>query len=206
MLLFRRGIEGIKKKFENSNWHNSNITQRKLQSYRFVSSALVSFLFATMHKKNGFRFSHIIRSTTSNHTINTKFNINRAFSTQHHSKNYLMATETFANELLQYLNDSCTAFHAVEAARQRLLAANFTQVSEAERWELKCSGKYFFTRNTTTIVAFTVGGAYEPGNGFTVAGAHTDRLPIHYCCRPLYSCTLSLTSIVLYFFNCLLLC
>jgi aspartyl aminopeptidase len=55
-----------------------------------------------------------------------------------------------------------------------LLAANFTEVSEADVWDLQLGGRYFFTRNTTTIVAFTIGGAYEAGNGFTVVGAHTD--------------------------------
>ena len=121
----------------------------------------------------GFRNSHILvmpNTSTSSSTTSSK-----AFSTETSKKNNTMASEAFANNLLEYLNESCTAFHAVEAAKARLIASNFTQVNESERWDLTRGGKYFFTRNTTTIVAFTVGGAYEPGNGFTVAGAHTDR-------------------------------
>ncbi|KAL4425327.1 hypothetical protein ABPG75_009343 [Micractinium tetrahymenae] len=80
-----------------------------------------------------------------------------------------------ASDLLAYLNASVTEFHAVEEARQRLLAAGFTQLSERQGWEgLQKGGRYFFTRNGSTLVAFAVGAKYEPGNGFMMAGAHTD--------------------------------
>lgn len=81
-----------------------------------------------------------------------------------------------ASDLLAYLNASVTEFHAVEEARQRLLAAGFTQLSERQGWDgLQKGGRYFFTRNGSTLVAFAVGAKYEPGNGFMMVGAHTDR-------------------------------
>jgi aspartyl aminopeptidase len=39
---------------------------------------------------------------------------------------------------------------------------------------VKPGGRYFFTRNGTTIVAISVGKDYVPENGFTVVAAHTD--------------------------------
>lgn len=80
----------------------------------------------------------------------------------------------FAQEFLDFLNESSTAFHAVHASCKRLDAAGFSRLSELEPWKLLPSGKYYFTRNSTTVVAFTVGGSYQPANGFTILGAHTD--------------------------------
>ena len=84
------------------------------------------------------------------------------------------AAKAFCDDFVAYMNESCTAFHATEAAVKVLMAAGFTRLSERDEWRLIPGGKYFFTRNTTSLIAFTVGGAYVPGNGFTILGAHSD--------------------------------
>ena len=82
--------------------------------------------------------------------------------------------EPIVQELLDYLNESWTAFHAVDSSRRSLLEAGYVELRELDSWELAPGGKYFFTRNMSSLVAFAVGGAAGPGAGFTCVGAHTD--------------------------------
>lgn len=78
------------------------------------------------------------------------------------------------SDLIDFLNASPTAFHAVEEAKRRLKNAGYEQVSERQDWKLEAGKRYFFTRNHSTIVAFAIGKKYVAGNGFYIVGAHTD--------------------------------
>jgi len=80
------------------------------------------------------------------------------------------------NDFLKFLNVSCTAFHACDEVGRRLGTKGFVKLNERDDWKkiLKPGGKYFFTRNGSTIVAFAVGKKYKPGNGVVMIGAHTD--------------------------------
>lgn len=84
------------------------------------------------------------------------------------------STHTVVSDLINFLNASPTAFHAVDDAKKRLQSAGYHQISEKETWELKSGHKYFFTRNHSTIVAFAIGKRFVGGNGFHIVGAHTD--------------------------------
>ncbi|KAL9270371.1 putative aspartyl aminopeptidase [Drosera capensis] len=77
-------------------------------------------------------------------------------------------------DLLDYLNESWTHFHATAEAKRLLLDAGFHLLSENEEWDLKPGGRYFFTRNMSSLVAFAIGAKYDVGNGFHVIAAHTD--------------------------------
>lgn len=79
-----------------------------------------------------------------------------------------------AHALVDFLNSSWTPFHAVDEARKMLLSAGFKHLQERDKWDISPGGRYFFTRNATTIVTFAVGKKYAPGNGFYMIGAHTD--------------------------------
>ncbi|XP_035543170.1 probable aspartyl aminopeptidase isoform X1 [Juglans regia] len=76
--------------------------------------------------------------------------------------------------LIEFLNASPTAFHAVDEAKKRLVAAGYEQVLEREDWILEVGKKYFFTWNYSSIIAFAIGKKYVAGNGFHIIGAHTD--------------------------------
>lgn len=60
--------------------------------------------------------------------------------------------------LLNFLNSSPSPHHAVEATKSALLRAGFTQLFESDSWEsrVKPAGKYFITRNGTSIIALAV--------------------------------------------------
>ncbi|KAK9117498.1 hypothetical protein Sjap_016445 [Stephania japonica] len=84
------------------------------------------------------------------------------------------ATSTVVSHLLEFLNSSPTAFHAVDEAKNLLNDAGFEQILEREDWKLQAGSKYYFTRNYSTIVAFAIGKKFVAGNGFHIVGAHTD--------------------------------
>ncbi|KAI3463633.1 hypothetical protein Pfo_020296 [Paulownia fortunei] len=79
-----------------------------------------------------------------------------------------------AVDLVEFLNASPTAFHAVDEAKKVLRSAGYEQVSERDDWKLEAGKKYFFTRNHSTIVAFAIGKKFISGNGIYIIGAHTD--------------------------------
>ena len=82
--------------------------------------------------------------------------------------------QQFSEDLLKYLNDSPTAYHAVENAEQILKINNFQELKETDEWSLQKGGKYFLTKNQSGIIAFTVGDGNPASEGFRIIGAHTD--------------------------------
>lgn len=82
--------------------------------------------------------------------------------------------QKFSEGLLQYLNDSPTAFHAVENAAEILRENGFQELKETTEWFLDKGGRYYVVKNQSCLIAFTVGRGELAREGFRMIGAHTD--------------------------------
>ena len=72
--------------------------------------------------------------------------------------------------LLDYINQSPTAFHATEVACGELKAAGFVELFERDNWDIQAGGKYFVKKNSSAFIAFIAGS----GGGVRGIAAHTD--------------------------------
>ena len=85
-----------------------------------------------------------------------------------------MSQKRFNTELLDFLERSPTAFHAVAALESMLLDSGFIALSEEEQWDLADGHNYFVTRNDSALIAFRHDSQSLLGEGLRLTGAHTD--------------------------------
>ncbi len=87
-----------------------------------------------------------------------------------------MQDENFVNGLLEFIKKSPTPFHAVQTMVDVLENAGFQRLHETEQWSVKqqpSSGRYFVTRNDSSIIAFQINQSLLE-QGIRMVGAHTD--------------------------------
>jgi len=80
----------------------------------------------------------------------------------------------YANDLIDFLYESPTAYQAVRNIKAALLKKGFKQLHRGEKWNLDKGGKYFTTKNASSLVAFIVGTGEVEKEGFRIIAAHTD--------------------------------
>ncbi|KAG7703526.1 hypothetical protein KL949_003947 [Ogataea haglerorum] len=82
----------------------------------------------------------------------------------------------YAQAFIDFVNASPTPYHVVDTVKKKLQQSGFEELSERNNWDrtIERGSKYYVTRNGSSIIAFTVGGAYRPGNGVSIVGGHTD--------------------------------
>ena len=88
-----------------------------------------------------------------------------------------MQDSEFIEGLLSFIQASPTPFHAVRQITTVLEDNGFQRLLEADAWglgaEAALTGKFYVTRNDSSVIAFTLGS--DPvEHGFRMVGAHTD--------------------------------
>ena len=78
-----------------------------------------------------------------------------------------------SNKLIDFIKNSPTAFHVVKNFAEMLEKSGFTKLNERDKWKLKTNGKYYVTRNDSSIIAFCMPEKEEFYN-FQIAAAHSD--------------------------------
>jgi aspartyl aminopeptidase len=89
-------------------------------------------------------------------------------------------------KLVNYLDTSYTAFHAVKNAKKVLLDNGFSALSERATWKLEKGGKYFVERGESAIIAFTIGNT--DNLVYKIVASHTDSPALKIKENPLLKC------------------
>ena len=75
-----------------------------------------------------------------------------------------------AQKLIDFIKKSPTGFHAIDTIVREL--EGFEPLQESENWRLQPGGKYYVTRNRSSIIAFTLPKA--PFKAFQLIASHSD--------------------------------
>jgi aspartyl aminopeptidase len=82
-------------------------------------------------------------------------------------------TDPVLTDLLAFLGDSPTPFHAVSSAVSRLRAAGFCTLAETDDWSALAPGRYALVHGGSSVLAFVLPEGKRI-TGFRIVGAHTD--------------------------------
>lgn len=84
----------------------------------------------------------------------------------------MIDNKSSAKKLLAFISASPSRFHAVANIALRLSNEGFIELKEAEDWDIQLGGKYYVTRNLSSIIAFKVGEGDV--KGFNIVASHSD--------------------------------
>ena len=75
-------------------------------------------------------------------------------------------------QLFKFIEESPSVFHAVYEMKKQLVNEGYEQLFESRSWEMKAGGKYFVTRNGSSILAFRI--PKTKPVGFQIMASHSD--------------------------------
>lgn len=79
-----------------------------------------------------------------------------------------------AQDLIQFINESPTNYHAIQNVKKQLTENGFKQLFSGEAWHIERGGKYFVTKNHSSLFAFVPGEGNIAESGFKFICAHSD--------------------------------
>ena len=82
------------------------------------------------------------------------------------------SADTVSEELLDFLAQCPTSFHAADTVRRILLEEGYEELTESSPWVLRRGGRYLAVRGESSIIAFRV--PHTDPTGFMIAASHTD--------------------------------
>lgn len=77
-----------------------------------------------------------------------------------------------AEGLLKFIEESPSCFHVVQNTSEMLNKCGFVELYETEKWNLTWGGKYYVTRNQSSVIAFVLPKAEL--NAYQLICSHTD--------------------------------
>lgn len=79
----------------------------------------------------------------------------------------------YAQNMIDFIQNSPCSFLAVENSEIQLKENGFICLNNVDNWQLNEGGKYYITRNGSTLIAFIIGKDANK-DGFKLIGSHTD--------------------------------
>lgn len=75
-------------------------------------------------------------------------------------------------DLIKFLENSPSCFHATENMKNMLLKVDFKQLYENKKWNIRPGGSYFVCRNDSALIAFTI--PESSFSGMRIMASHGD--------------------------------
>ncbi len=83
-----------------------------------------------------------------------------------------MTDQDLSKELLAFIEKSPSSFHVIANLKDAFTTAGFEELLEREDWKLSAGGKYFVTRNDSSVIAFQL--PMGVAKGFHMVATHSD--------------------------------
>lgn len=77
-----------------------------------------------------------------------------------------------SEQLIEFIDKSPTCFHAVQTMSDMLREEGFTELREDQKWHIEKGGRYFVTRNGSSLIAFTI--PEQDMKGMRIMASHSD--------------------------------